>query len=298
MNLASAPGKAKGLGAGADKAAARLYNDVEQELALGSYSEDDADAGENALSILEERFPGVRTAARNVTDPPALSRSAKRQADGPGEDDRDDEDDSDERERGVDRAPRSSRSSSGRGRNAARSSRRSSSSSALFARATGGAGGNVSSAVILGLQGLLIAGLAYQVLQPKGAGALSDVLGAIEGGFQRIVQPVDPFSGLSATQQEGVDQVNSAITQANQTNPNVFDTPSGVQTYQAPTNLPGSGGSSVGSTPGEYDTPSGAVAPYKAPTNLPDPVKQAIARIAGGGATQVNSSVFPTPVYV
>jgi hypothetical protein len=58
------------------KQAARLYNDLEQELSLGTYTEDDADEAEQAISVLEQNWPGVKGAARNVTSPPKLSRSA------------------------------------------------------------------------------------------------------------------------------------------------------------------------------------------------------------------------------
>jgi hypothetical protein len=60
------------------KAAARLYNDIEQELALGEYTEDQADEAERALAVLEERFADVRAQSRNVTEPPRISHSAKR----------------------------------------------------------------------------------------------------------------------------------------------------------------------------------------------------------------------------
>jgi hypothetical protein len=58
------------------KSAARLYNDIEYELALGEPDNHLESVGEQALALLEERFPGVREAARDVEEPPSLSRRA------------------------------------------------------------------------------------------------------------------------------------------------------------------------------------------------------------------------------
>jgi hypothetical protein len=58
------------------KSAARLYNDIEYELALGEPDGRLEDAGERALALLEDRFPGVRDAAREIEEPPSLSRRA------------------------------------------------------------------------------------------------------------------------------------------------------------------------------------------------------------------------------
>jgi hypothetical protein len=58
------------------KSAARLYNDIEYELALGEPGPRLETAGERALAHLEERFPDVRDAARQVEAPPSLSRRA------------------------------------------------------------------------------------------------------------------------------------------------------------------------------------------------------------------------------
>ena len=58
------------------KSAARLYNEIEYELALGEPDERLEAAGEQALTLLENRFPGVRNAAREIVEPPNLSRRA------------------------------------------------------------------------------------------------------------------------------------------------------------------------------------------------------------------------------
>jgi hypothetical protein len=57
----------------ARKGAARLYNDIEYELALGEHDDCLEDVGEQALALLEDRFPGVREAARQIEEPPSLS---------------------------------------------------------------------------------------------------------------------------------------------------------------------------------------------------------------------------------
>lgn len=61
------------------KRAARLYNDIEYELALGDPSRRQEQDGEHALELLERRFPDVREAARDVDRPPSMSRRASQQ---------------------------------------------------------------------------------------------------------------------------------------------------------------------------------------------------------------------------
>jgi hypothetical protein len=58
------------------KSAARLYNDIEYELALGEPDNRLENLGEQALALLENRFPGVQEAARQIDEPPSLSRQA------------------------------------------------------------------------------------------------------------------------------------------------------------------------------------------------------------------------------
>jgi hypothetical protein len=56
--------------------AAVLYNSIEYELVLGEPTAAQETQGERALARLEQRFPGVKTAAREVDQPPGLSRRA------------------------------------------------------------------------------------------------------------------------------------------------------------------------------------------------------------------------------
>jgi hypothetical protein len=74
MNLERAPEQAHKIRSA--RAAARLFNSIEFELALGDPSRHLEAAGERALRILEQRFPGVQAAAREIEEPPSLSRRA------------------------------------------------------------------------------------------------------------------------------------------------------------------------------------------------------------------------------
>lgn len=58
------------------KSAAGLYNEIEYELTLGEPDDHLERAGEQALALFENRFSGVRAAAREIEEPPALSRQA------------------------------------------------------------------------------------------------------------------------------------------------------------------------------------------------------------------------------
>jgi hypothetical protein len=84
--------------------------DIEYELALGEPDDGLETAGEQALLALEARFSGVREAAREIVEPPSLSRRAGAAL------------------RGVDRSPRlrqsARRAKHGRGAPARRSSSR------------------------------------------------------------------------------------------------------------------------------------------------------------------------------
>lgn len=67
--------------------AARHYADVDTELGLGEYTEDQAEQGEEALRVLEEKYPGIRQRSHQKVEngghTPNLSRRAKRNLDQP-----------------------------------------------------------------------------------------------------------------------------------------------------------------------------------------------------------------------
>lgn len=77
--LATAPDRARKVRG--PEEAARLYADIDTELGLGEYTEDEAAAGEQALHDLEERHPGTRKRSmEKVTNGghvPQLSRKAQ-----------------------------------------------------------------------------------------------------------------------------------------------------------------------------------------------------------------------------
>jgi hypothetical protein len=74
MNLARANQRAATIRG--SKSAARLYNEIEYELALGEPDDHLESVGEQALALSEQRFPRVRQAAREIEEPPNLSRRA------------------------------------------------------------------------------------------------------------------------------------------------------------------------------------------------------------------------------
>jgi hypothetical protein len=261
VNLSSAPEKAQAVRSPA--AAARLYNSIEQELEHGLYDEDESAAGESALSDLESRFEGVRGRAHDVTDAPALSHSAKKNlaasSSEPALPDREGPDP----ETDEDRAPRprassSRRSSSRPNRSGSRSSSRGRRGGPSFEDVAGFSGGDITDTVLTGLRWLLVAGVVYQALQPKGAAAFSGVLGGIGKGISLIVDPVDPLAGGSKIEQ-GFAAAQKAVSDAAAANPNVMDTPTGVAPYVPPT---------FGAPQGTFDTPGG-VAPYQPPPGIP-----------------------------
>lgn len=287
MNLAGAPDRARGLSAGSSKAAARLYNDVEAELSLGNYTEEDSEAGESALSILEERFPGVRSSAREVTDPPALSRGGKRELDRdasmpgaaypvvrPPADDEDDEDGTGGGGGQTARPPRrrpSTRDASRRSASSGGVRRSSSGGRDIVERAAGFSGDDVADAVIGGLRFLLVAGVVYQVLQPKGSTAFSGVLGMVGNAVRDLVAPIDPLARVGAGVPQGQGRTQYQ-TPSGAVFSDTFDTATGPAPFAPPTNLPGSAGV------GEFDTPGGT-APFKPPSNLPGAILVNPARV-------------------
>lgn len=192
MNLDRAVERARG--ERGPKGAATLYNDIEYELAMGDYTEEQAEQAEQALTLLEREHPGVREQARQVTTPPQISHSASRRIRG-------------EHDHGHEHARRPGRSPQANARvepprpwlRAPAVPPRVARARQTIGRAASDAspvsGSEFSDAVIGGLQFLLIAGIVYQVLQPKGAGAFGQILSKIGGGVRRFVAPVDPFTG-------------------------------------------------------------------------------------------------------
>lgn len=210
MNLDRALERARSVSSA--KSAAALYNDLNYELALGDPSSSEEQEGEQAQALLRERFPGVEQQANEVEQPPAMSRSARRNM------------------TDVSGAPAGRRGSSRRGGHAARRphhhtapaarrggrapSRTPASTRSSAPRRTTGGGGRSSSSIGVGsltggfdatdsalmlLRLILLLGVGYFVLTDRGAKALGTVLGGISGGIQMIVRPVDPLNGSSSS---------------------------------------------------------------------------------------------------
>lgn len=189
MNLSSAPERARSLGPGASKAAARLHNDIEAELALGSYSEEDSEAGEEALRHLEATYPGVQHASRNITDPPALSRSAETTLDAPPPP--------------LQARPRGQAHAGGRvaratvvhaTRRPARGRARSTAGRLFDQTGIPAAGASATQLLMRTLGGIAGLAFAYVLLTPRGSQAISLASGGVTRSLAALASPaVDPL---------------------------------------------------------------------------------------------------------
>lgn len=266
-NLATAASRAQAISG--PKSAARLYNDIEWELALGEASEDDDAQGEEALRILEQRYPGVRTQARQVTDHPNLSHSARKQLpDAPGR--RRGEHPADpahpgNRRGGQHTTPRSPSPSASRPRASSGSS-----SSRGAGPGLGDLAPNVdfTDVALGGIRILLLLGLGYFILTPKGSSAFGTVLGYGSGLVRSLVSPVDPLASTGAPVSPAVAR---AVAQAQK---NVIDTPGG--------------GTAIARPPAGYvDVAPGVTAPGKPPTNIPG------LKVTGPRGARLRQSIGP-----
>lgn len=83
MNLDQALDRARALKPTQRQAASDLYGDIDYELAFGEVDEDTYEKAEDALAVLEERFPGIRRDAHDKIATgriPNLSRKGKNRA--------------------------------------------------------------------------------------------------------------------------------------------------------------------------------------------------------------------------
>jgi hypothetical protein len=180
------------------KEAARLYNDIEAELGLGDYTEEQATNGEHALSVLEERYPGVRQAAHDIETPPAISRSANENlrsdnghkpalaARTPAE------------RRAEQRAPSTPRRRLSRATAIhARPRRRSGGGGGLFTRRASSATVTTGQLIISGVEGIVGLVLLGLLVSPKGSEAFTGGAGLIGRLLERIANPfADPLAGI------------------------------------------------------------------------------------------------------
>jgi hypothetical protein len=255
-------GKVKG-----PEQAARMYADVDTELGLGDYTEDQAGQGEQALAILEQRYPGVRSRSHEKVEAghlPQLSRSAKDKL--AAGDDEPVLGAQTKREHAA-RKRRPNRTVRQRFGSAttihARPRRRSSSLTRTVYRGTGAQGANesISQLLLKSLGGLAGLSFAYLLLSPRGVSAVQFGSNGVEDVLNALISPgVDPLRATkTAIENSGFAGTQKATSSAAAANPNVFDTPTGTAPYTPPTF-----GNPAGGT---FDTPGG-VAPFKPPTRL------------------------------
>lgn len=182
MNLATAPDRARTVKG--PKAAAKMYADIEFELAMGDPSFEDEHAGELALEILQSSWPDVKDQSDNAVEDghvPALSRKAKT-AVFPKDDDG---------------APAPSVPPAARAAVQGRRRSRSFGSSAGGAWASTGVPALAGGTGGLGLQalGALVGlSLAYLALSPNGAKAVAAFAGGINTAANVFVNVGDPFA--------------------------------------------------------------------------------------------------------
>lgn len=244
MKLATAPEKARAIGPGQHKAAASLYNDIEQELEHGGYSEEDSEAADEALAHLEANHPGVRQAAHQITRPPNLSRRAKQGLDEP--------------RNPVQAGPKQRRPATGMRQRAARATMihatrrrggRGFSPGAAFGQIPGS--GTVSQLLMRTLGGMAGISLLYLLLTPKGSGALSTASNGVTDVLRVLASPTkDPLRPKATGAGARAPMVPP---------PQMFDTPHGPAPFKPPT---------FGHPPGGVFNTPGGTAPFKPPTKI------------------------------
>ena len=175
--------------------AARHYADVDTELGLGEYTEEQAEQGEEALRVLEEKYPGVRQRSHEKVagggHMPNLSRRAKRNLSEPGAGPR-------KREQPH---PRPASRRPAPARPAARRSRASSWGASAWQQ-TGIPSTTLSASQLLMRTLGGIAGLSflYLLLSPRGSAAVSLTGSGLTHGLEALVNPaIDPFRAGSLT---------------------------------------------------------------------------------------------------
>lgn len=197
MNLASAPNKARSV-AGV-KTPARLYNEIEHELELGAGgSQDDYEAGEEALQILRNRFPDVERRARDITEPPKLSRKAADRLAGEGEKLR-----REEQRRPIPGGPRQrgethTRRPQGRTTRRAAGRRRYRSSSGTYLGQTGlpQRAQTASQMIFWTIGGIVSLVLLGMLVSDRGSGAITAGEGLLGKALNTVGNPaVDPLAG-------------------------------------------------------------------------------------------------------
>lgn len=180
MNLATAPDRAH---RATRSGGVRLHHNVSYELAYGTHHDrQHRERGERALTILEDRFPGIAEEAADITDPPQLSRQAQTELE---------REQGDREDGGGDRrAGRQARQQGGRRRGAVRSTRQAAGRSLSLADSASGGWGTTIGDAFVWAAGLSI----FYLLITKAAAAGKFALG-VTNIARAIVSPhVDPLN--------------------------------------------------------------------------------------------------------
>lgn len=248
-----------------------LHYDLEHEISQpgGGHSEEDYDEADQAVSHLEERFPGLRAESRQMTRQPNLSRGARERM----------REDSEKPLGGVDREEHRrqarqpnrtvrQRVASATAVHARRRGSRSRFSLGSAASAIPG-GGTATQLLLRTLGGVAGLSFLYVLLTPKGSRAVGLTSTGVTDVLRALADPSrDPLQSRASLVQQGAGQVQAAkagaaVTYQTPSGPvtsGTFDTPTGRAPFKPPTKLGGKAG--LFNTPGGY-------APYKPPTRIP-----------------------------
>ena len=189
--------------------AARLYADIDTELGLGEYTEDQADTGERALRHLEENYPGVRSNSFAKVENghlPNLSRSAKGNLDREAGEPREESENAHPKEEGwgpeLERDRRRRRAANRtrvtRARSQPRRARRVGRTIYQGTRAAG-AVESTTQLILKALGGLAGISFLYLLLQPKGVAAIQTGAGGVNHALSALISPsVDPLRSTTA----------------------------------------------------------------------------------------------------
>lgn len=206
--LATAPARAAKVKG--PEEAARMYADVDTELGIGDYGEDDYQAGEQALRDLETKFPGVRQRAYDKVayggHVPKLSSSAQKALSEPAaplQAQSKEEHAARKSQPGRSRKQRIASATVIHGRPRARARGRSRAQWAVRQTGVPAAAESVSQLALKTLGGILGLTFVFLLVNEKGNGPRAVQLGAsgIEHSIAALISPtVDPLRSTNAAQ--------------------------------------------------------------------------------------------------
>jgi hypothetical protein len=207
MNLDRAVERARSVNG--QKTAARLYADTEFELAMGEPTDEQEQQGEEALRVLEQRFPGIKSHADDVVENghvPNLSRKGWGNVNRP----RGEHSASGSRPARRPHIPQQPKPTIRRPspRTGRRGSSRGSFGGSLLSATGASSAADSTAEMLMKLIGL-IAGLSllYVVLKPNGSRALQLASSGLTKGVDVLVNPaIDPLRPVQSAQQATIRQ--------------------------------------------------------------------------------------------